>query len=271
MNPCKPVILPTPSGVGGSSTYSTNRAGHETIFSTNHLGHFLLTLLLLPALGRGARIINVSSEVHDPASGTPVPDPADALGSWPTSDAALDAQLLCGHAIRDESARVAGLRRYAQSKLANVLFTQQLALRVSGDLPVGLAERDEDADAAETARLMEALPRRTCALPHAASLRVLAFNPGMMLDSNFIASSVGWVRAHLPRPTVCSFVSMIRTSFGFLSYCNFLFPLCMTGRRLAALPADATAWLDATRALAAVAGAVGSAACTARARLHVRR
>lgn len=163
----------------------------------------MLTVLLLPVLGHGARIINVSSEVHDPASGTPVPDPADAQGSWPATDAALDAQLLHGDAIRDESARVAGLRRYAQSKLANVLFTHQLALRLSGDLPEGLAEPEDTnqqgAGAFEMARLMQALPRRTCALPHAASLRVLAFNPGMMLDSNFIASSVGWVRVPLAR------------------------------------------------------------------------
>ncbi len=38
--------------------------GHELTFATNHLGPFLLTRLLLPALGPAARIINVASRVH---------------------------------------------------------------------------------------------------------------------------------------------------------------------------------------------------------------
>ena len=38
--------------------------GQELTFATNHLGPFLLTRLLLPALGPVARIINVASKVH---------------------------------------------------------------------------------------------------------------------------------------------------------------------------------------------------------------
>ena len=38
--------------------------GHELTFATNHLGPFLLTRLLRPALAPDARIINVSSKVH---------------------------------------------------------------------------------------------------------------------------------------------------------------------------------------------------------------
>ena len=40
--------------------------GYETVFQSNHLGHFLFTLLLLPRILRSepARIVNVSSICH---------------------------------------------------------------------------------------------------------------------------------------------------------------------------------------------------------------
>lgn len=56
------------AGVGGSPTLSFSPQGFESIFATNHLGHFLLTILLLPAStatgSASLRIINVSSEVR---------------------------------------------------------------------------------------------------------------------------------------------------------------------------------------------------------------
>ena len=45
--------------------YSTSVDGIETQFAANHIGHFLLTKLLMEkilAAGAGARIINVSSQ-----------------------------------------------------------------------------------------------------------------------------------------------------------------------------------------------------------------
>src|SRR5439155_3275371 len=38
--------------------------GFELQLGTNHLGHFLLTALLAPALGEGSRIVNVTSLGH---------------------------------------------------------------------------------------------------------------------------------------------------------------------------------------------------------------
>lgn len=54
-------ILINNAGIGGSPNISRNSVGHEAIFATNHLGHFLLTILLLPYIDE--RIVNVSSEV----------------------------------------------------------------------------------------------------------------------------------------------------------------------------------------------------------------
>lgn len=46
---------------------STTEDGYETQFATNHLGHFLFTLLLLPRIiaSAPARIVNLSSSGHD--------------------------------------------------------------------------------------------------------------------------------------------------------------------------------------------------------------
>ena len=42
----------------------TTADGFELTFATNHLGHFLLTHLLLERLRDGGQIVNVSSEAH---------------------------------------------------------------------------------------------------------------------------------------------------------------------------------------------------------------
>lgn len=54
-------ILINNAGVGGSPDFRKTSENHDAIFATNHLGHFLLTLLLLPYITE--RIVNVSSEV----------------------------------------------------------------------------------------------------------------------------------------------------------------------------------------------------------------
>jgi len=88
--------------------------GFEMQFGTNHLGHFLLTELLLPALRAGApsRIVNVSSCYHDVANGR---------------EGKIDFEDL-----HFERRTYDGWTAYAQSKLANVLHAKQLAKRLAG-------------------------------------------------------------------------------------------------------------------------------------------
>lgn len=88
------------------------RDGFEMTFAVNHLAPFLLTHLLLPRLreSAAARIVNVSSMAH--SSGR---IDLDALGS---------------------TRRFEPYAAYAASKLANVLFSVELARRVGPKLPV---------------------------------------------------------------------------------------------------------------------------------------
>jgi NAD(P)-dependent dehydrogenase (short-subunit alcohol dehydrogenase family) len=83
--------------------------GFELQFGTNHLGHFLLTCLLTPALLKGApaRIVNLSS------------------GGHLTSDVVWDDPNFARH---DYDPFVA----YGQSKTANILFTVELERRLAG-------------------------------------------------------------------------------------------------------------------------------------------
>jgi len=82
--------------------------GIETTFAVNHLGYFLLTNLLLETIKAGspARIVNVSSAAHKSAT--------------------LDFDDL------QNEKRYVGFFVYCESKLANVLFTYELARRLEG-------------------------------------------------------------------------------------------------------------------------------------------
>ncbi|XP_050532192.1 retinol dehydrogenase 12-like [Daktulosphaira vitifoliae] len=84
--------------------------GYELHLATNHLGHFLLTLLLLPRILRSssARIINVSSLAHN----------------WGD-------QLMHFEDINLEK-NYTPSGAYGRSKLANILFTVELAKRLEG-------------------------------------------------------------------------------------------------------------------------------------------
>jgi NAD(P)-dependent dehydrogenase (short-subunit alcohol dehydrogenase family) len=94
--------------------YQRTPDGFELTFATNHLGHFALTGLLLDRLlpVDGSRVVTVSSIAHRQGKGD-FADPApDTYRSGPA---------------------------YAESKLANLLFTYELDRRLAGERPFALA------------------------------------------------------------------------------------------------------------------------------------
>lgn len=87
--------------------YGTTVDGFETQFGVNHLGHFALTGLLLPALlgTPGARVVTVSSPMH-------------AMANIDIGDL-------------NSERRYRRWIAYARSKTANLLFTHELARRLA--------------------------------------------------------------------------------------------------------------------------------------------
>ena len=84
----------------------TSKDGYECTFAMNHLGHFLLTNLLLDELKAAvnARLINLSSDIHKK-----------------------------GHIIFDDlmtEKKYKGFGVYSHAKLANILFTKELSRRL---------------------------------------------------------------------------------------------------------------------------------------------
>src|SRR5215831_8966567 len=98
--------------VNNAGTYIGERTltadGYEATFAVNHLGYFLLTVELLDLLKSSApaRVVNVSSGAHRSAR-VNLDDPNLENG-------------------------YSGWKAYGQSKLANVLFTYELARRLKG-------------------------------------------------------------------------------------------------------------------------------------------
>ncbi|MCI3269826.1 oxidoreductase [Streptomyces cylindrosporus] len=87
--------------------YGTTADGFETQFGVNHLGHFALTGRLMPLLlaSPGARVVTVSSEMH-------------AMSNIDIDDL-------------NSERRYRRWTAYARSKTANLLFTHELARRLT--------------------------------------------------------------------------------------------------------------------------------------------
>ena len=108
------VLLNNAGGLTRDLTITTE--GNENTFASNHLGHFLLTEKLLPRLRAAAasapagstRIINVSSSAHEACEGL----------DWD------DLQMM---------ENFSSTPAYCRAKLANLLFTRELAKRLEAD------------------------------------------------------------------------------------------------------------------------------------------
>jgi retinol dehydrogenase-12 len=101
-------LLVNNAGLAGARGLTED--GFEMAFGVNHLGHFLLTQLLLPSLQKAptARVVTVSSRAHKRTPGI----------DW--------------DALRRPTHTRTGIREYAVSKLANLLFSAELARRLAG-------------------------------------------------------------------------------------------------------------------------------------------
>ena len=101
-------VLINNAGIAGWGTRLVTEDGLEATFAVNHLAPFLLTNLLLDTLKASApsRVVTVSSAAHKSFS--------------------LDLEDLQGER------RYSGFGAYGRSKLANILFTQELSRRLEG-------------------------------------------------------------------------------------------------------------------------------------------
>ncbi|MGI6664706.1 MAG: SDR family NAD(P)-dependent oxidoreductase [Christensenellaceae bacterium] len=97
------------AGIVGSSV-GASPEGFDIVFATNHLGHFLLTNLLLPIMETNGRVISVSSDMHSPPSGELTWYGVPAI-AYPNEEL--------------------GTLRYSYSKLCNLYFTYELARKLN--------------------------------------------------------------------------------------------------------------------------------------------
>jgi Short-chain dehydrogenases of various substrate specificities len=98
----------------------------ESTFQVNHLAHFLLVLKLLRSMDpRMGRVVMLSSEVHDPEHSNAL----SKLGADLPSNESLDILVNPG-ADEVGTEHDMGWQRYANSKLANVMFMQSLNKRL---------------------------------------------------------------------------------------------------------------------------------------------
>jgi retinol dehydrogenase 12 len=101
-------LLVNNAGLAGQRGYT--KSGFELAFGVNHVGHFLFTQLLLDRIKQSApaRIVTVASQAH------------------------YRVKTIDFDAVRRPTRSLTGLHEYGVSKLANVLFSAELARHLAG-------------------------------------------------------------------------------------------------------------------------------------------
>ncbi len=111
--------------------FTRSRDGHEDTFAVNHLAPYLLTRLLLPRLAEsgGARVVHVSSRLHHQAGQTSsLRGRAVHLVNVLGVPLRAVAPVFEEHML-DRAEGYRGLEAYSRSKLAQILFSNELARR----------------------------------------------------------------------------------------------------------------------------------------------
>lgn len=98
--------------------------GVEETFATNHLGHFLLTNLLLQDMAEDSRVVSTASGTHDPE------EPLAARFGFRGAVFKNARAVSLGDVGEERTVAEQGMDRYVTSKLCNILFIREMARRV---------------------------------------------------------------------------------------------------------------------------------------------
>ena len=98
------------AGISSMGNGGFTEEGFGLVFATNYLGHFLLTQLLLPVMEDNGRILNVSSDMHNPPGGL----------TWSGAES-------IAHPEEDDR------KSYSYSKLCMIYMTHELDQRLKAE------------------------------------------------------------------------------------------------------------------------------------------
>jgi retinol dehydrogenase-12 len=198
--------------MGSNKREITSKDGLEAHMATNHLGHFLLTVKLLPCLAEGARspaavaAAAVAGGRNGYGSGNgkknTLPFPSRVVSVSSALHAFADGRALAADPqlfVRGYSATAA----YANSKLAQVMFTAELRRRIGAGGEVSEQQQQQQGtNAAATAAVAARRSIAPSSLPPPPPIVAVAVHPGEVLTE---------VVRSLPAPVVKLYRALMST------------------------------------------------------------